>query len=54
MTNIELLDVTHVSRKASSLRISIPKKVAERLGLEPENVLGFYLSDGKIVIEKIK
>lgn len=50
----ELIDVSHVSRRGSSLRITIPKKVSEELGLKQEDILGFHKEDDKIVISKIK
>lgn len=54
MADVELLDVAHVSKKASSIRISIPKKVIEQLGIEPEDILGFYLVNGKVFMEKLR
>jgi len=50
----QLLDVSHVSKRGSSLRITLPKKVAEILGAGEREVLGFYEVDGKIVIKKMK
>ena len=50
----QLLEVTHVSRRGSSLRISLPKMVGEKLGTSPGDVLGFYEEDGRITIQKIK
>ena len=50
----QLLDVSHVSKRGTSLRISLPKRVAEILGAGEREVLGFYEMDGKIIIEKMK
>ncbi|MEM0158987.1 MAG: hypothetical protein QXV22_02095 [Thermoplasmataceae archaeon] len=50
-----LLDVSHVSRKGPSLRLTIPKKVADVLRVDHQGILGFYLDDnGEIVIQKMK
>jgi len=50
----KLLDISHVSKRGTSLRISLPKRVAEILGAGEREVLGFYEVDGKIVIQKMK
>lgn len=49
-----LIDVSHVSRRGSSLRITLPKKVSEKLGIEPEDILGYYSDGDVIVLEKMK
>lgn len=50
----QLLEVSHVSKRGASLRITIPKKVALMLNLGNGDVLGFYEDDGKIVLRKMK
>jgi bifunctional DNA-binding transcriptional regulator/antitoxin component of YhaV-PrlF toxin-antitoxin module len=50
----KLADVSHVSKRGSSLRITLPKRIAEILGAGEHEVLGFYEVDGKIVIQKMK
>ena len=49
-----LIDVSHVSKRGSSLRITLPKKVSEKLGIEPEDILGYYYDGDVIVLEKLK
>lgn len=49
-----LIDVSHVSRRGSSLRITLPRKVSEKLGIEPEDILGYYSDGDVIVLEKMK
>lgn len=49
-----LIDVSHVSKRGSSLRITLPKKVSEKLGIEPEDILGYYSDGNVIVLEKMK
>lgn len=49
-----LLDVSHVSKRGSSLRITLPKKVSEKLGVNPEDILGYYFDGENVVLEKMK
>lgn len=51
-----VLDVTHVStRNGSSFRVTLPRKVVEHIGLTSEdNVIVFFLEDGKIVLDKLR
>ena len=50
----QLADVTHLSRRGSSLRMTLPKKVQTILGVKEEDILGFYEEDGKIVLKKME
>lgn len=50
----QLIDISHVSKRGSSLRITIPKKVAEAMELNEEEIVGFYLDQGKVIVEKIR
>ena len=38
----------------TSLTVSVPRKVAERLGIVKGDVVAFKIEDGKVVLEKIK
>lgn len=49
-----LIDVSHVSKRGSSLRITLPKKVSGKLGIEPEDILGYYYDGDVVVLEKMK
>ena len=42
----QLIDVSHTSKRGSSLRITIPKKVQEKLDVKEEDIVGFYEEDG--------
>jgi AbrB family looped-hinge helix DNA binding protein len=42
-----------VSRRGSSLRITLPKTIREKLGLNEGDILGFYEEDGKIILKKV-
>ncbi len=50
----QLLDVSHVSKRGSSLQITVPKKITEMLGIKDHEVIGFYEENGRIIIEKMK
>ena len=49
-----LLDVTHASRRGTSLRISLPKKVSDKLGIKPEDIIGFYTDGERVIIKKVE
>lgn len=49
----QLLDISHVSKRGTSLRITLPRKVQEKLGIRESDIVGFYLDDGIIIVKKI-
>lgn len=50
----KLLDVSHLSKRGSSLRMTVPKKVQVKLGVREEDIVGFYEENGKIVLKKME
>ena len=48
----QLIDVSHATKRGSSLGITIPKKVQEKLGIKGEEIVGFYEDNGKIILEE--
>ena len=54
MGKAELLEVSHISKKGSSLRLSIPKKVADRIKVSGGDIIGFYTDGEKVWLEKMK
>lgn len=51
--NGTLLETTRVSR-SRSFRISLPKRVAEKMDVSQDDIIGFYSSNnGDIVIRKL-
>lgn len=50
----QLVDVTHLSRRGSSLRMTLPKKVQTALGVKEGDIVGFYEEDGKIILKKME
>ena len=51
-TEKELIEITRASKRGSSFRITLPKKIAEKLLVGEGQFLGFYLENGKVVIDK--
>lgn len=54
--NRRIIDVTHISSRGSSYRITLPKKVVTQLNLSSEDdILVFFQEEpGKVYIEKLK
>jgi AbrB family looped-hinge helix DNA binding protein len=50
----QLVDVSHLSKRGSSLRMTVPKKIQAKLGVKEEDIVGFYEEDGKIVLKKME
>jgi len=49
----QLLDASHVSKRGTSLKVTLPKRIAEILGAGEREVLGFYEEGGGIMIQKM-
>ena len=54
MGKAELVEVSHISKKGSSLRLSIPKKVAERIRVSGGDIVGFYTDGERVWLERMK
>ncbi|MCL4420664.1 MAG: AbrB/MazE/SpoVT family DNA-binding domain-containing protein [Candidatus Thermoplasmatota archaeon] len=50
----KLIAVTRTSKRDSSLRMTLPKDVAEKLKASGSDHIGFYEVNGDIVIRKIE
>ena len=50
----QLVDVTHLSKRGSSLRMTPPKKVQVKLGVKKGEIVGFYEDNGNIILKKMK
>ncbi len=50
----KLIDVTHVSAKGTSSRITLPKKVSSMLNVKDGSIIAFYKTEGGILIELLK
>lgn len=49
----KLIAVTRTSSKGSSLRMTLPKEIAEKLNVSESDHIGFYEVNGEIVVKKI-
>jgi len=49
----KLIAVTRTSSKGSSLRMTLPKEVAEILNIGARDHVGFYDVNGRVVVRKI-
>lgn len=50
---LTLVETTRVSN-SKSLRMSLPKRIAERLNIGPDDIVGFYSDEsGDVVIKKL-
>lgn len=49
----KLIDITRTSKRGSSLRITLPKEVAEQLSIGEGEFLGFYRKNDQILIRKV-
>ena len=50
----KLIAVTKTSKRGSSLRITLPKEIAEKLNVLVSGHIGFYETNGEIVVRKIE
>lgn len=50
----KLIAVTKTSKRGSSLRITLPKDIAEKLKVSESEHIGFYEVNGETVIRKIE
>ena len=50
----KLITVTRTSNHGSSLRITLPKEIAEKLNASQSDHIGFYEVNGEIVVRKIE
>jgi len=53
MGNKLLIEVTHVSKRGASFRVTLPKRVADILTISPGDIVGFYTEEGRVSIEKM-
>ena len=50
----QLVDVSHLSKRGSSLRMTVPKKVQEKLGVKEEYIVGYYEENGRVFLKKME
>jgi bifunctional DNA-binding transcriptional regulator/antitoxin component of YhaV-PrlF toxin-antitoxin module len=47
----ELIDVAHISKRGASMRLTLPKKVAELIGAKEEKIIGYYRDGERVYIQ---
>jgi len=50
----KLIAVTKLSTRGTSIRMTLPKEVAELLGVEEGGHIGFYMDGGRVILRKIE
>ena len=50
---MKVLDVTHISSRGSSFRITLPKKIIKKLGLNEDDIITFYEDGNRVYIDKL-
>ena len=50
----KIIEVTRTSKGGSSLRITLPKEIAEKLNVSESEQIGFYEVKAEIMIRKIE
>lgn len=50
----KLIAVTKLSTRGTSIRMTLPKEVAEKLGIKEGDHIGFYEQNEKILIRKVE
>ncbi len=51
---MRILDVSHISSRRSSFRITLPKKVIKKMDLKEDDIVTFVEKDGEVVLRKMK
>ena len=51
---MKILDVTHISSRGTSFRITLPRKVIAKMGLNKDDIITFVEKDGGIALRKMK
>jgi AbrB family looped-hinge helix DNA binding protein len=49
----ELVDITRTSKRGTSLRITLPKRIAEKLLIKEGEFVGFHMEEDKVIVERI-
>lgn len=49
----KLVEVSHASRRGSSIRITLPKKIQEKLCINEGDIIGFYEEGDRIILRRV-
>lgn len=50
---MKVLDVTHISSRGSSFRITLPERVIKKLRLAEDDIVTFYEDGNRVYIDKL-
>ncbi len=50
----KLIAVTKLSTRGTSIRMTLPKEIAEKLSINEGDHIGFYEENGKVFVRKIE
>ena len=51
---MKIIDVTHISSRGSSFRITLPRKIIKKMDLNKDDIITFVEKDGEVVLRKIE
>ena len=51
---MKVLDVTHISSRGSSFRITLPERVIKKLRLAEDDIVTFYEDGNRVYIDKLE
>ena len=51
---MKVLDVTHISSRGSSFRITLPKKIIKKMDLKEDDIITFIEDQGRVYIEALR
>ncbi len=51
---MKILDTTHISSRGSSFRITLSKKVINKMDLKEDDIITFVEKDGEVVLRKME
>ena len=51
---MKIIDVTHISSRGSSFRITLPRKIIKKMDLKGEDIITFYEDGDRVFIDKLE
>ena len=51
---MKIIDISHISSRGSSFRITLPRKIIKRLGINEDDLITFVEKDGEVVLRKME
>ena len=54
LMKMKIIDISHISSRGSSFRITLPRKIIKRLGINEDDLITFVEKDGEVVLRKME